>query len=309
MIDKINRKILKNICRDANISNVKLAKTIGVNTATVAKRINAMLKKNMIAVKAVPDILKLGYNVEACIALNVDLTSIDELSTRLTDSPNIHLAVTTFGRYDLVMLGSFSDWDKLMTFMREGVSHWPGVKQINIFLISEVKKLHRDLFHNITSDEPPVMLDDIDNTLIQELGKNGLTSYTEIAHKLGVNPATISRRVGALLKKNYIKIVAVPDPSKFGYMASALIMLGTDHAKTNEICDELNKYPQIQVSMTLTAGFDILACVQFPNPELLYQFIKDEVSRIRGITTIETLIITEYLKATYTWLDFDDIPG
>jgi Lrp/AsnC family transcriptional regulator for asnA, asnC and gidA len=308
MFDKINCKILKNICRDANISNVKLAKTIGVNTATVAKRIDAMLKKDMIAVKAVPDLSRLGYNVGACIALNVDLTSIDELSAILMESPNIHLAVTTFGRYDIVMLGSFSDWEKLMTFMREGVTLWPGVKQTNIFLISEVKKIHRDLFHNISSTESPAILDDIDSTLIQELGKNGLTSYTEIAHKLGVNPATISRRVGSLLKKKIIKIVAVPDPSEFGYSASALIILGTDHAKTNEICAELNKYPQIQVSMTLTVGFDILACVQFPNPELLYQFIKNKIARISGITTIETLIITEYLKATYTWIDFDDLP-
>jgi len=308
MIDKIDRMILNNICRDANISNVKLARTIGVNTATVAKRIDAMLKKDMIAIKAVPDILRLGHKVEACIALNVDLMSIDKLSARLTESPNIHLAATTFGRYDVLMLGSFSDWDKLITFMREGVTHWPGVKQINIFLISEVKKLHRDLFHNISSNESPVILDDIDNTLIQELGKNGLTSYTDIAHKLGLNPATISRRVGSLLKKGLIKIVAVPNPSKFGYSASAFIMLGTDHAKANEICAELNKYPQIQVSMTLTVGFDILACVQFPNPELLYQFIKSKISHIHGISTIETLIVTEYLKATYTWVDFDNIP-
>ncbi len=308
MLDEIDRKILNYICKDANISNVKLAKTIGVNANTVAKRIDVMLQKDMITIKAALDFARLGYKVEACIALNVDLSSINKLIAIVKESPGIHLAVTTFGRYDILMLGSFTDLNKLNLFLREDIPHWPGVRQINVFIIAEVKKLHRDMFHNRSYTGPPVVLDDINQKLIQELTKNGLTSHADIARNLGVNQATISRRVASLLKKGIIKIVAVPNPSKFGYLANAYIMLGTEHANVNEICAELNKHPQILYSVTLMVGFDILTGVQFPNPELLYQFIKEKMSLIRGISTIETLIVAENIKATYTRVDFDNLP-
>jgi len=308
MIDKIDRKILSNICIDANISNLRLAKSIGLNTATVTKRIDAMVKKDLITIKAVRNLFRLGYKVRAFITLNVDLLSIDQLKAKLIESPNVHFAVTTFGRYDVLVLVDFPDWEKLNSFMREDVNQWPGVRQSNIFLVAEIKKIQRNIFPDHSNSNPPVILDDANNKIIQELSKNGLTSYTELASRLGVNPATISRRVGSLIDSGTIKILAIPNPPKFGYSACAYIMLGTDRARVDTICTELNKYPQIRLSMTLTNGFNIIAYVQFLNPELLYEFIKRAISPIPGITTIETLIVAESINMTYASIDLDNLP-
>ena len=308
VVKKIDRLILEQICNDANISKAKLAKKIGVNTATVAKRINTMLDEKMISIQAVPDFVKMGHKILACIALNVELKHMDDIQASLSEPYNIHLVAATFGRFDLVLMGSFRNWERVDDFLNRHVARLKGVKQINIFMVSEIKTIFRDLFPNSTFDEPPVDLDDVDFHLIQELVKNGQTSYTDIANDLGLNPGTVSRRAGTLLKKEIIKIIAVPDPIKFGYQASAFIMLGTDHLKAEQICRKIGQFREIQVVMTLAVGYDILIGTQFRNPNLLYQFIKQSLSGIDGIRAFETLIVAKYFKGNFTWLDVSDLP-
>jgi Lrp/AsnC family transcriptional regulator for asnA, asnC and gidA len=307
MMDKIDYMILKKLCDDANISNIKLAKEVGINPATAAKRVEAMLDKKLITIKAVPNYPKLGFNAHAFIALNVDLMSIDRLNAKLIESPNIHLVVTTFGRYDVILLAECSDWEKLNAFLRKEVPQWPGVKQTKVFLVADLK-VYRDMHDNRLYNDMPVTLDDIDNKLVQILGKNGLTKYKDIAHELGVSPATVSRRVSILLKERIIKISAIPDPFKFGYSANAFILIETEHGKADEICAELNNYPQIHTLITLTSEFSFIAMSQFSNPKQLYEFIKGKISRIRGVSATETLIVSEYIKSIYTRVDFDNLP-
>jgi DNA-binding Lrp family transcriptional regulator len=102
--------------------------------------------------------------------------------------------------------------------------------------------------------------------------------------------------------------VAIPNAPKFGYSANAFLMLGTNRAQVEEIINELDKFPEVHVSMALTNGYNIFSSVRLMNPELLYEFIKGKVARIRGITTIETLTIAESIKATFAEVDLDNLP-
>jgi len=305
MIDKIDLKLLANLCKDANISNTRLAKTLGVNAATVAKRIDEMVRDGLITIKAVPNSIKLGYKIKAVIVLKVDWINIDTIVAKLKENSNILLMVTTFGRFDILMIVDFSEWEKLNKFVKEEITQCPGVKQIDVLFIDESKKMYRDIFRSSGEINLSTTPDDIDNKLIEELRENGRASYTDLAHKMGVSQATISRRVSALLNNNLIKIIAIPNPSKFGCSANAFILLGTEHTKADKICTELNSYPQVYGSMTLSFGFDILLYVQFKTTELLYEFVKEKISHIDGLSSIEILIVAEYLKTTYESVDFE----
>jgi|WetSurMetagenome_2_1015567.scaffolds.fasta_scaffold00622_11 DNA-binding Lrp family transcriptional regulator len=305
MIDRIDRLILKNIFEDASISNLKLAKNLGINAATVAKRIDAMLKNEMISIKAVQDLRR--FKVKAFITLNVDLMSIDKLKTKLTDSTAVRLAVATFGRFDILTLVHFLDWDKFNSFMQDELGQWPGVVHSNVFLVAETKAETKNAQAGMFGDLPAIP-DETDIKIIAELSKNALISNKDLASRLRINPATISRRVSALLGKKIIKIVAIPNAPKFGYSANAFLMLGTNRAQVEEIINELDKFPEVHVSMALTNGYNIFSSVRLMNPELLYEFIKGKVARIRGITTIETLTIAESIKATFAEVDLDNLP-
>jgi DNA-binding Lrp family transcriptional regulator len=305
MIDKIDMMILTNICKDANISNARLAEAIEVNVATVAKRIERMIDDGLIAIKAVPNSIRLGYKIKAIIGLTVDWTGIDNIIARLKESQNILLMVTTIGRFDILMIADFPEWEKLNTFIKEEVTRYPGVKHIDVLFVTELKKMYRDIFRSGEETGPSITPDNIDSQLIGELCKNGRAGYTDIARKLGVSQATISRRVSTLLQNNLIKIMAIPNPSKFGPSANAFILLETEHAKADDICTQLSTCPQVYGSMTLSFGFDIMLYVQFKNTELLHEFIKGKISQIGGIATVEILVVAEYLKTTYESVDFE----
>jgi len=113
MIDSINRRIIAALKSDGRYSCAALARDLGINVATVVKRIDAMLENGVISVRAVLNPFKLGYNVHALITLDTDLTKVDQVCAHFVNNPNISLAVTTFGRFDVLLLADFPAWENL----------------------------------------------------------------------------------------------------------------------------------------------------------------------------------------------------
>ncbi|MFH1646321.1 MAG: Lrp/AsnC family transcriptional regulator, partial [Chloroflexota bacterium] len=150
-----------------------------------------------------------------------------------------------------------------------------------------------------TTTNEPAQLDDIDQKVIEELGKDGRLAYADLSKKLGISSATVSRRVAFLLRENIIKIMAIPNPSKLGYPANSFITLRTDRSKVNDICAELSMYREVHLVMTLMNSFDIIVGIHFPTPEVLYDFILKKIAFMDGVLDIETIMRAEIKKSTY----------
>ena len=305
MIDNINRNIISVLRGEGRTSNVKLAKELGINAATVAKRIEAMLREELIVIRAVPNPFKRGYQVHAFVTLKVDLPKVESICAKLVDNPNINAVVTTFGRFDVIILVDSYNWDELVAFIEEEISRIGGINEIGISFISEIKKRSYGAFANDAAiNNVPVQFDEIDRRLIEELGKNGRLGYVDLAKKLGISPATVSRRVSFLLRENIIKIMAVLNPSKLGLPAHAFITLHVERSNINDICDELASFTEVHTIMTLINSHDIIIGVHFPTPEMLYNFILEKIAYMDGVLNIETLIRAELKKSNY----IPDIP-
>jgi len=305
MIDNINSKIISALRRDGRTSNVKLAQELGVNTATIAKRIEAMLQENLIIIRAVPNPFKRGYQVHAFITLKVDLKQVESICAKLVDHPNISAVLTTFGRFDIIVIVDSYNWEILMDFVKEDISRIEGISGIEIRFISEIKKRSYSAFtDDVATNNVPAEIDEINRRLIEELGKNGRLSYVNLATKLGISLATVSRRVSFLLRENIIKIMAIPNPSKLGFPANAFMTLHADRSKVNDICAELSNYPEVHTIMTLINGFDIIVGIHFPTPEMLYDFVLEKIAHLEGVLDNETLIRAELKKSIY----IPDIP-
>ena len=46
--------------------------------------------------------------------------------------------------------------------------------------------------------------------------------------------------------------------------------------------------------MELMNGFDVIFGVHFPNPDMLFDFIKNKIAKLDGVINIETLIRGNY---------------
>ena len=88
-------------------------------------------------------------------------------------------------------------------------------------------------------------------------------------------------------------------------MANANIVLNVERDKIDSVCRVLSGYTPVYLVMTLINGFEILAGVDFPNPENLYKFITEKIARIDGVSNIETFMRAEIIKANYARLELD----
>jgi DNA-binding Lrp family transcriptional regulator len=308
MTDLLDQKIIDLLKQNGRYTCAAIAQELKVNVATVAKRIDHMLAEDVIAIKTVLNPFKLGFNHHAFVTLDIDLTKVDSICDRLVDSPNISLVATAFGRYDLLLLADFSTWETLQEYVAKGLSRTEGISKINAFPIVEIKKLYNGLF-TYTSlpggslpGAPPV-LDDIDRSIISELGKNGRLPFTDLASRLNLSLTTISRRVARLRREDILGIAAVRNPSKWGYLSNAYISIHADLNKVQAICNSLATCPEIHLIMTAMSEFEILAGIHSPSSEQMYRFIVDKVARIDGVSNIETFICAEIRKRAYALFD------
>ena len=295
MNKSLDEKIVRALNRDGRLSNARLAREFGVSVATVAKRVKTLIDEGTIVVRAVVNPNKMGYQISAVVALDVDLTEVSSIADQLVDDVNISLIVTTFGRFDVLFIMDYPDWDSLHAFLEDRLYRIKGIREVEIFFVSDMPKRYRDIFRDVSSAPVPV-LDDADCAIIEELHKNGRLGYNVLVEKLGLSVTTISRRIASLCRRDIMKIIAVPRPSFFGFLSTAYIFLHADYDKIDGICREVAKSENVHLVIKLLNGYDLLLGVHCTTPEILYHFIRDELARIEGINQIETLVRAEVRK-------------
>jgi Lrp/AsnC family transcriptional regulator for asnA, asnC and gidA len=295
MLDDISFKILLELCHDGRSSNAKLARKLGISVVTVAKRVNALIKEGVIEIKAIPNRVKMGYRAQAFIGLDVDLKKIDSVCAQLMNNSHISKALTSFGRFDVLLILCFREWEMLQNFIEEELQSIEGVTHIETYLVSEAKKRYRGIFANDLATSKPTLINETDEKIIRELMRNGRIDYADLGNKLGMSTSTVSRRVAFLIKESIIKIMAIPNPSKLGYLSSAYVALHADLAKVDKICDQLSSYPQVYQIMRLMNGFEILLGVHSPNTDMLFNFLKSRIANIDGVLNSETFIRGDFL--------------
>jgi DNA-binding Lrp family transcriptional regulator len=91
--------------------------------------------------------------------------------------------------------------------------------------------------------------------------------HIDLACILDLSAATVYRRVNRLLTEDVIKITAVPDTAKVGFLASTMIMMNVDLRKVDKIANKLATYQNINFVAISSGRFHIIAHVQFRSPQ------------------------------------------
>lgn len=294
MLDKNSLKIIHELCHDGRSNNVELARRLNLSVRTVAKKVNELIDKDIIAIKAMPNPAKMGYQAQAFIGMSVDLKKIDNIYHQLQTNIHVNMVTTSFGRFDILIFVFFRDLTTLQDYIKKELPLIDGINRIQTYLISEEKKRNKGIFPKISKNTPPIMLDKIDQNLIEELIHDGRPNYTDLSKKLGISKPTLSRRINMLLKESVIKIVAIPIPSTLGYSANAFILIRAKLSKVDKICNLISRFPEVHLVMRIMNDFDILVGVYSANPDTLHEFLKNKIGYIDGLLSTETFIRGNY---------------
>src|SRR3990172_2255405 len=173
MIDDLNEKIIALLKHDGRYSHTRLARELGVNAATIAKRVDKMLEEDVFSIRTVLNPFKFGFNAHAFITLDINLSKIDQVCARLTNNPNVSLLATIFGRFDLLIIADFPTWEMLQEFITRELTRIEGINKIDTFPIVEIKKIYNGLFKYDSFVNTAPGIDELDMTIIEKLGENG----------------------------------------------------------------------------------------------------------------------------------------
>jgi DNA-binding Lrp family transcriptional regulator len=305
MIDETDRQIILALRQQGRSSNMRMAQNIGLSESTVAKRVEKILEDGIIRVQAVLNPFKLGYVAHAFIAMDVDLTQVQSVCDKLMTNRNVSMINTSFGRFDVVLIVDFPNWEMLFSFINEELCRIQGVRKLDTFIVSEIKKRYQSIFVNDAGSTSPMTIDEIDQKLVNFLEEDGRISYTSLAKKSGISLAAASRRINFMLNNNIIRIIAVPNPAKLGFPASAHLALNIEKRKVGDVCDVLVKYPSIHSVMTTMNGFEAVVGVSASSSEALFEFLTEKIARLPGVLNIETFARAELKKATYATFEMD----
>ena len=300
--------------KDGGASYSDLAARLDISSKTVAKRVDSLIKSKVITIRALPNPYKLGLSASALVAIKADPSKIDHVCAHLGGNFYINLVQTVFGRFDIMIIVYFPNWELLHQFINDELYTMDGVTQVELYFIKEIFKRYERFFEKEPFAKEPLKLKETDWELIKELANDGRANPALLAEKLGIHVTTVYRRISALVEGNIIKISCVPNPSRLAYSANAYIILDVDPKEVESICGSLYNYPEVHFIVTLSKRSGVIVNVHTTNPEILYKFLKKRLSPLKGINNTETFMRASVEKTYYGWLieptenSNDDIP-
>lgn len=143
-LDKIDRKILKNLQSNGRITNVELAKLAGISAPPCLRRVRALEEAGYITgYCARVDAPAMGYAIT--VFANIKLTShVEGDITRFEENvkvlPNVRESYRLAGETDILLKIVARDWNDYQAFLTEKLNGVPNIASIKSSLVAGVAK-------------------------------------------------------------------------------------------------------------------------------------------------------------------------
>ena len=136
------------------------------------------------------------------------------------------------------------------------------------------------------------VLDQIDLKIIAALQKNAKATANELAEAVGLSPSPCARRVRLLEDAGVIKgYTVVVDQKKLGLPISAFASIKLERQREDDLdrfSQAVSRWPEVVDCYLMTGQRDYLMRIVVRDLEAYERFIKDKLTRLDNIASIET---------------------
>ena len=141
-----------------------------------------------------------------------------------------------------------------------------------------------------------MMIDKFDERLIELLAEDARQTSSALGKRLGVNPATVRRRVRRLTQSKLIRIIACTNPETLGYSFRAVVAFDVYHDKLDSIIAALNSMQEVRWLSATTGRFDLIVTLWFHSSVEYYHFMQSTVTKLEGVKDTETFVCVNSKK-------------
>jgi len=143
----------------------------------------------------------------------------------------------------------------------------------------------------------PIMMDNLDCSILCHLCKNSRASTTEIAQKLGVAPSTVHNRINRLKESGIIeRFTIILDPAAVGQNVTAYIGINIESAKRIAVINQLKNIEDVLEVYELLEPYDIFIKVRTQDISSLKEHVLHPISDLDGVLDSSTILTTKRHK-------------
>jgi Lrp/AsnC family transcriptional regulator, leucine-responsive regulatory protein len=135
-------------------------------------------------------------------------------------------------------------------------------------------------------------LDDIDRRILAALQADGRITAQQLADRVGLSPSPCARRVRLLEEAGVVKgYVAVVDQAKVGLPISVFASVKLERQREDDLdrfSQAVARWPEVVDCYLMTGQRDYLLRIVVSDLESYERFIKDKLTRLDGVASIES---------------------
>ncbi len=143
-IDRIDRRILAELQSNGNISNVNLAKLVGLSPSPCLERVKRLEQQGYITgYHARLDPVKLGAAMLVFVEITLTKTSVDifaEFSAAVQEHEDIQECHLVSGNFDFLLKTRVSDMANYRKLLGDTILRLPGVSESRSYVVMEEVK-------------------------------------------------------------------------------------------------------------------------------------------------------------------------
>jgi Lrp/AsnC family leucine-responsive transcriptional regulator len=147
-----------------------------------------------------------------------------------------------------------------------------------------------------------ISLDEIDRKILRLLQEDGRMSLADISAKVGLSASPCLRRIRILEKANVIaRYVAVLNQQTVGLAMSVFVSIRLEKQREEELtafAKAIARWPEVLECYLMTGTRDYLLRIVVEDLAAYDRFLKQKLTRVDGIASIESSFALEQVKYT-----------
>jgi Lrp/AsnC family leucine-responsive transcriptional regulator len=148
---------------------------------------------------------------------------------------------------------------------------------------------------------PKKDLDAVDRKILELLQDDGRMSLADLAEKVGLSPSPCLRRVRMLEDGVISRYVAVLDQRAVGLPVSVFVSIKLEKQRQESLdrfAKAIERWPEVLECYLMTGSRDYWMRVVVPDLDAYERFVKQKLTRVEGIASIESSFALEQVKYT-----------
>ncbi len=125
-------------------------------------------------------------------------------------------------------------------------------------------------------------LNETDRRIVSLLQNDTRQTSAAIARIVGLSQSTIRRRTKLLVEDGALIIRAVPYPSKFGFIVSAMLGINVEPTKLNQVIRALSECREADFVAISISRHHLICIVSVRNLDELHLFVQSVITIIPG---------------------------